>query len=321
MHTGCHAGRPRERTDPACPACLTPRTQDACAPRKGYLDRVLTRLGSFLLGASYKYCGSFLRPLHPTTVRFKYFNMECRARERHQKLRIQAGLWGTNGRPPGAVITGALAHQSKMTPEGPCRCGHAPELGGREAVLPCRRTEPNGFEAAALPHLNQLFRTALRLVGNHSDAEDVVQETYLEAWKSFHRFEPGTNCRAWLFKILFHRIHHHRRKWFGTRRRWESDDILEESLAYEPPVPEHLSDDEVLRALQEIPASFREAVLLADVHEFTYKEISDILQIPLGTVMSRISRARRMLRSGLAQFARSLGIQTAREQNQARSSQ
>jgi len=108
---------------------------------------------------------------------------------------------------------------------------------------------------------------------------------------------------------------------FGTRRRWESDDILEESLAYEPPVPEHLSDDEVLRALQEIPASFREAVLLADVHEFTYKEISDILQIPLGTVMSRISRARRMLRSGLAQFARSLGIQTAREQNQARSSQ
>jgi RNA polymerase sigma-70 factor (ECF subfamily) len=70
------------------------------------------------------------------------------------------------------------------------------------------------FEAAAMPHFDDLYRTAARVIGDRTEAEDLVQETYLQGWKSFHRFEPGTNCRAWLFKILFHVIHHHRRKWF-----------------------------------------------------------------------------------------------------------
>ena len=71
------------------------------------------------------------------------------------------------------------------------------------------------FEAAAMPHFDDLYRTAVRVIGDRTEAEDLVQETYLQGWKSFHRFEPGTNCRAWLFKILFHVIHHHRRKWFS----------------------------------------------------------------------------------------------------------
>lgn len=169
------------------------------------------------------------------------------------------------------------------------------------------------FELTALPHLQDLYRTALRVIGNTRDAEDLVQETYLQAWKSFHRFEPGTNCRAWLFKILFHRIHHHRRRWFVSKVVKESEDILEETLAYEPPVPDELADEEVLRALERIPPEFRDVVLLADVQEFSYREVADILKIPVGTVMSRLSRARKMLRSGLAGVARSLGIKSAEE--------
>lgn len=181
-----------------------------------------------------------------------------------------------------------------------------------------RRIEGKEFEAAALPYLHDLYRTALRILGNARDAEDLVQEAYLQAWKSFHRFEPGTNCRAWLFKILFHRIHHHRRKWFSSRMVKESDDMLAETLAYEPPVPEHLADEEVLAALDKIPPDFREVVLLADVQEFSYKEIADTLNIPVGTVMSRLSRARRLLRTELAGLARSVGIKTAAEERRVR---
>src|SRR6266478_2285344 len=104
----------------------------------------------------------------------------------------------------------------------------------------------DGFEAVALPHLNDLFRTARRLMRNQADAQDLVQETYLQAWKSFHRFEPGTNCKAWLFKILFHAVSHHRRKWFNSRQVSDGGTLLEETLAYEPPVPQQLRDEDVL---------------------------------------------------------------------------
>src|SRR5437867_13383109 len=96
-------------------------------------------------------------------------------------------------------------------------------------VLFGQKTKVEDFEAAAIPHLNDPYRTARRLVGSTSDAEDLVQETYLQGWKSFHRFEPGTNCRAWLFKILFHRLHHYRRKWFNARMVKESEEALENS--------------------------------------------------------------------------------------------
>lgn len=164
------------------------------------------------------------------------------------------------------------------------------------------------FETAALPYMDDLFRTASRLLRNRDEAADVIQDVYMEAWKSFHRYEPGTNCRAWLYKILFHRLHHHRRKWFKFERAKEDDGSLEDTLTYEPPVPEHLTDEAVLEAFEEVPQEFRMVVLLSDVQEFSYKEIASILSIPVGTVMSRLSRGRRILRERLADVAKSYGI-------------
>jgi RNA polymerase sigma-70 factor (ECF subfamily) len=169
------------------------------------------------------------------------------------------------------------------------------------------------FETAAMPHLNALFRTATRVLGDRNEAEDLVQETYLQAWKSFHRFEQGTNCRAWLFKILFHVINHHRRKWFKFDWFTDGDEALENRLVYEAPVSEDLSDEEVLAALEKLPRHYREVILLSDVQEFSYKEISEILSIPIGTVMSRLSRGRKVLRDELAGFAAGLGIHTRTE--------
>ena len=174
------------------------------------------------------------------------------------------------------------------------------------------------FEAAALPHLNDLFRTALRVIGNRGEAEDLVQGTYLQAWKSFHRFEAGTNCRAWLFKILFNVIHHHRRKLFKFRLVEDAEDTFENTLVYEPPIPQHLTDEDVLAALESIPRQYREAVLLADVEGFSYKEVAETLGVPVGTVMSRLSRGRGLLRKHLADFAEAFGINRA-EDSEARS--
>ncbi len=168
------------------------------------------------------------------------------------------------------------------------------------------------FEESALPHLNDLFRTACRVLRDRAQAEDIVQEAYFQAWKSFHRFEPGTNCRAWLFKILFHVIHHHRRKWL--RFAWVTDIAeSEEAFLYEAPTPQHLTDEEVLGALDRLPRYYREVVLLADVEEFSYKEIADTLGIRAGTVMSRLNRGRKMLRHSLAGLAECYGIQQIKQ--------
>ncbi len=167
------------------------------------------------------------------------------------------------------------------------------------------------FEAAALPHLNDLFRTATRLLGSSTEAEDIVQETYLLAWKSFDRFEPGTDCRAWLFTITFNAVRHYRRRWFDRRVTGETAQILEETASYTSPVPEELTDQDVLLALDGIPPEFRAVVLLADVQEFSYKEIAAILRVPMGTVMSRLSRGRQLLRIALGELARSYGLKKA----------
>lgn len=167
------------------------------------------------------------------------------------------------------------------------------------------------FESAALPHMDDLFRTARRVLGSQTEAEDVVQETFLQAWKSFERFELGTNCRAWLYKIMFHVIQHHRRKRFSFNLKSTRDDNveLEASLVYEPPVPQELTDDDVIAAFDRIPSQFREVMVLADVQEFSYKEVAETLSIPVGTVMSRLNRGRKLLRVELAQYAQAFGVQ------------
>jgi RNA polymerase sigma-70 factor (ECF subfamily) len=156
-----------------------------------------------------------------------------------------------------------------------------------------------GFGAEALPHMDTLFRAAASMLHSRSEAEDAVQEVYLQALKSFHRFTPGTNCRAWLFRILFHVISHHRRKWFG-RIVFSEREELEQTAVYMEPVAEQLTDDEVIQAFRKLPQQFAEVVMLADVQEFSYKEIQETLGIPVGTVMSRLSRGRQLLRVHLA---------------------
>jgi len=172
------------------------------------------------------------------------------------------------------------------------------------------------FETEAMPHLNDIFRTATRILGDKARAEDVAQEVYLQAWKSFHRFEPGTNCRAWLFKILFHCVNHHRRKWFRFPLLKEIEEFVEANLTYAEPIPEHLTDEDILAALDRIPEDFRAVILMVDVEEFAYKDAAEILSIPIGTIMSRLSRGRKLLREQLAAVAQSYGIGRAPEEGQ-----
>jgi RNA polymerase sigma-70 factor (ECF subfamily) len=170
------------------------------------------------------------------------------------------------------------------------------------------------FEAVAMPHFADLYRTAKFLAQNPSEAEDLVQEVYLEAWKSYHRFEPGTNCRAWLFRIMFHRLHHFRRRWMKASKVdvFESPE-RQDNIKAEPPVPADIRDEDILLALEKVPVEFREVVLLSDVQEFSYKEVAETMKIPLGTVMSRLSRGRKLLRQELTEVAKSYGIRPGSE--------
>lgn len=180
-------------------------------------------------------------------------------------------------------------------------------------MLPLQRElTPEAFEAEAMPHLGDIYRTAARVVRDRVAAEDLVQEVYLQAWKSRARYEPGTNCRAWLYKILFNKIDHHRRRQ-AARSRWLTDDDAPLDSAAAPPAapPGEINDAQVLAALDRLAARYREVVLLADVQEFSYREIADILRVPVGTVMSRLSRARAQLRTQLAARAREYGIAAA----------
>ncbi len=192
----------------------------------------------------------------------------------------------------------------------------AGDLSGAQESSGIAQTASANFETEAMPHLNDLYRSAVRILGDPQRAEDVVQEVYLQAWKSFHRFETGTNCRAWLYKILFHCVHHHRRKWFRFPLLKETEEFLESSLTAPAVIPEQLTDADILAALDQIPGDFRAAVLLVDVEEFAYKEAADILGVPIGTVMSRLSRGRKLLREHLADVAQSYGLGRAAKAKQ-----
>src|SRR4029079_11998803 len=151
-----------------------------------------------------------------------------------------------------------------------------------------------------MPHVDRLFRHAMWLAGNRAEAEDLVQETLVQALQSFHRFAPGTNCRAWLVTILQHVRSNRLRK----QGRIVIDSSLEERLAnvvpFVPPIPDGITDEDMLLAMREIPAHHQEVILLCDVEEMTYKEVAGALEIPIGTVMSRLHRGRELLRTALA---------------------
>jgi RNA polymerase sigma-70 factor, ECF subfamily len=164
------------------------------------------------------------------------------------------------------------------------------------------------FESEAMPHVPSLFRVAVWLTGNHTDAEDLVQETLTEALGSFHRFAPGTNCRAWLIAIMYHRQSKTRRATTRLQLVNGAEEFIVETVAFQAPTPQNVSDEEVLQALKRLPRPFQEAVVLADIEEFSYKEIAAALGVPVGTVMSRISRGRKLLRAELAAYAQAHGF-------------
>jgi RNA polymerase sigma-70 factor (ECF subfamily) len=178
------------------------------------------------------------------------------------------------------------------------------------------------FTTDAMQYAPQLFSTALRMTRNRSDAEDLVQETYIKGWRSFHTFQEGTNLRAWLFRIMtntyINKYNAQKRK--GTEvelddieelflyKRLGSIDQSQLSSSAEDQMLELFTDDEVKNALESLPEDFRIPVLLSDVDGFSYKEISEMLEIPMGTVMSRLHRGRKAMQKMLYEYARERGL-------------
>jgi RNA polymerase sigma-70 factor (ECF subfamily) len=158
------------------------------------------------------------------------------------------------------------------------------------------------FEAEAMPHVEGLFRTAMWFERDRHEAEDLVQETLRQALESFHRYTPGTNCRAWLMSILQH-VRSNRRRAKGRLPVMSTDagEFLASTVPFVPPVPEHLTDEDLLGALRRLPPQYQEVIVLSDVEEFSYKDIASALSIPIGTVMSRLHRGRALLRHELTQ--------------------
>jgi RNA polymerase sigma-70 factor, ECF subfamily len=175
------------------------------------------------------------------------------------------------------------------------------------------------FEAEALPLLNGMYSAAFRLTRNAADAEDLIQETFLRAYRGFHQFEEGTNLKAWLYRILMNTfINSYRKK--QREPQTISDEEVEDWYLYskmaergaepsaETSVIESLPDEDVQEALSSLPDQFRIAVLLADVEGFSYKEIAEITGVPIGTVMSRLHRGRRALEKRLWDVVRERGL-------------
>src|ERR1700692_2054110 len=178
------------------------------------------------------------------------------------------------------------------------------------------------FADLAMEHMGSLYTAALRMTRNPSDAEDLVQETYLKAYRAFGSFQEGTNLKAWLYKILTNTFINAYRSKKRRPEQTELDDVEDLYLyrrlggleavtagrSAEEEVLEHFTEGDVKAAVEALPEQFRMAVLLADVEGFSYKEIADILDIPIGTVMSRLHRGRKSLQKTLHEFGRDRGL-------------
>jgi RNA polymerase sigma-70 factor (ECF subfamily) len=198
------------------------------------------------------------------------------------------------------------------------------------ALLGLTKQTKEIFEQEAMPHARALYGAAMRLTRSPDDAADLVQETYLKAYRAFDQFEPGTNCKAWLFRILTNAFINRYRRRAKEREILEGSErpAAEHNLVHLPSkratldpeaalVDRHVAGsalfsgglgDEVLEALEAVPVDFRTVVVLSDIEGFSYKEIADICDIPVGTVMSRLFRGRRILQERLFQYAVEQGV-------------
>jgi RNA polymerase sigma-70 factor (ECF subfamily) len=183
-------------------------------------------------------------------------------------------------------------------------------------------TTQEDFTHDAMQYAPQLFSTAMRMTRNRSDAEDLVQETFIKAWRSFATYQQGTNLRAWLFRIMtntyINKYNAQQRKPTETElddveelflyKRLGAVDQSQLSQSAEDQMLSLFTDDEVKKALEELPEQFRIPVLMSDVEGFSYKEIAEILEIPLGTVMSRLHRGRKAMQKMLYEYAKKRGL-------------
>ncbi|HZA39034.1 MAG TPA: sigma-70 family RNA polymerase sigma factor [Actinomycetota bacterium] len=190
-----------------------------------------------------------------------------------------------------------------------------------ESLPRLSREDKTRFQEEALPLLDSLYAGALRMTRNPADAEDLVQETMLRAYRSFNRFEPGTNLKAWLFRILTNAYINVYRKRQREPQKVSQDDVEEFDLYQElkdhdpqfSATPEtivldSLVDSDIIEAIDALPEQFRLAVILSDIEGFTYAEMAEIMDVPLGTVMSRLHRGRKALQKRLWDLAVERGI-------------
>lgn len=173
------------------------------------------------------------------------------------------------------------------------------------------------FEREAVPHMDALFNFALKMTGDSDEADDLVQETYLKAFRFFDKFEKGTNCKAWLFRIMKNTYINKYRKETKEPDKVDYEEVENfyenvkpsstDSAHLERDIYDNLLDDELSEAINSLPDDFKTVVILCDIEGFTYEEIADFIDVPVGTVRSRLHRARKMLFTKLQKYARERG--------------